>query len=106
MSYDISLYIDDALGDRHSVHDSNHTSNTWRMWMNAGCDLASFHGKQAYELEAELSGAVHDMRLRPTHYAQWNPDNGWGSYSTTLAWLGKVLEACRRWPNATVYVSH
>lgn len=106
MSYDIALYIEDAKGDRFTVHDSNHTSNTWRMWVEAGCDLAEFNGRQAQELERSLGPAVYDMQMRPSHYSQWNPENGWGSYDTTYKWLSKVLDACQRWPNAVVYVSH
>lgn len=105
MSYDVSLYIDDAKGDRHCVVDVNHTSNTARMWREAGCDLAEFHMKTGAELAAALGPALFEMRVRPTHFSQWNPENGWGSYSTTMAFLEQLLDGALRWPNAVVHVS-
>lgn len=105
MSYDIYLMIDDAKGDGHIVVDQNHTSNTAIMWREAGCDLAEFHMKTGRELAEALGPAVHDMALRPTHYSQWNPDNGWGSYSSTLAFLTCLLDGAQRWPDAVVHVS-
>lgn len=105
MSYDITLYIEDAKGDRHAVYDANHTGNTAVMWREAGCDLAKFHMTTGAELARVLEPAVQDMRLRRTHYSQWNPENRWGSYDTTIKFLEEILDACERWPAAVVHVS-
>ena len=105
MSYDVSLYVFDAKGKKHYLYDTNHTSNTARMWRDAGCDLAEFHGKTAAELARDLAPAVFTMRARPSHYEEMNPENGWGSYQSTLEFLSGILDMSERWPQAWVYIS-
>lgn len=104
MSYDISLEITDALGGTSEIFSANHTSNTAVMWREAGCDLAEFHDKAARELAPTLRAAVADLASRPGHYQQWNPENGWGSWQSTLGFLAEILDAADRWPDARVVV--
>ena len=104
MSYDVSLMQADALGDEHEVFWRNYTSNTAIMWREAGCDLAEFHDKPALVLAESLRPAVADMANRPSHYGQWDADNGWGNYAGTLAFLAEILDGCDRYPDARVDV--
>lgn len=104
MSYDVSLYLGGG-NESACVFDRNHTSNTARMWREAGCDVAEFHGKSALEFGAYLSLAIDDIEFRPGHYEYWAPENGWGTVNTTLDFLRALRDACERYPNATVAVS-
>lgn len=104
MSYDVYLEID---GGNESVEAywRNHTSNTAQMWREAGCDIAEHHGSDAHGFGTALSLAIADIEFRPGHYAQYAPDNGWGSVESTLRFLCDLRAACERFPTAMVRVS-
>lgn len=42
---------------------------------------------------------------KPDYFKQFNPSNGWGSYTVFLPWVKEYLNACREYPEATIYVS-
>ena len=59
----------------------------------------------ASQLIEPLERALADLRARPDHYRQYNPDNGWGRYETFLQFVEFYLVACVSHPDATVEVS-
>lgn len=113
MSYDVSLISKKAEKCPTCGHDpsgaetyfsANHTSNTAGMWRHAGCDIAEFDGKLASELGASLKVAIDAMRANPGLYKPMEPDNGWGTYESTLKFMINVLLACESNPDAEVHV--
>lgn len=112
MSYDVSLYTASAPKcptcghepEREEHFSANHTSNTACMWYEAGCDIASFDGRCAKDLAASLRPAIDAMEADPGKYEPMEPENGWGSYESTLRFMRKILDACDEHPNATVSV--
>lgn len=104
MSYDVTLEIETAE-EPLAVFDRNYTSNTSRVWIDAGCNLRDHDGSDAHGLGIALSLAIADIEFRPGHYAQYEPDNGWGSVDGTLEFLRAIQQACERFPTAVVRVS-
>jgi hypothetical protein len=104
MSYDVSLMADTG-GEPVEAWSWNHTGNTARMWREAGCDLAAFHGRPARELGDALERALVEMVADPERFRAMEPQNGWGSYRSTLAFLSAIRDACRTYPATTVEVS-
>jgi hypothetical protein len=100
-----------TCGEKHvktipnEVFSVNHTSNTSRMWAEAGCDLAEFDGKTGRELGASLREAIATIEEQPGKYRSLEPSNGWGTYESTLRFLRRILCACADYPDATVRVS-
>lgn len=105
MSYDVYLEVDAGGPEPVKAYWRNHTSNTAVMWREAGCDIADFEGAGAGTFSVALASAIADIEARPDHYAQWNPENGWGSVETTLAFLRDLSDACENYPAAKVRVS-
>lgn len=105
MSYDVYLTIDTGSPEPVTVWDRNHTSNTARMWREAGCDLAEFDGKPATELAASLGSAISVMQAEPARFREMDPPNGWGDYVSCLEFLRAILDACGEHPLTTVRIS-
>jgi hypothetical protein len=105
MSYDVYLEVDAGGPEPVEAYWRNHTSNTSRMWREAGCDIAACGGHQAAQFAEGLAGAISAMEEEPEKYRQWEPENQWGTYETTLSFLRDLLDACRAYPRAVVRVS-
>lgn len=60
---------------------------------------------QARQLIEPLRNGLARLRLNPQHYVKFNPENGWGSYDGFVPWVQTYLDACERYPDATVRVS-
>jgi hypothetical protein len=45
------------------------------------------------------------MKARLEEYQKLNPENGWGSYETALAFLEEIINACEEYPDATIRIS-
>lgn len=116
MSYDVALMVGSqtpcptcghsAFEGGKEVYSRNHTSNTAQMWRDAGCDLAEFDGKLAFELADSLQQAISKIEASPDDYRKYEPSNGWGDLDTTLAFLRGIYEACTVHPRAVVRVWH
>lgn len=106
MSYDIWLEAD-LGGDKPITIDwgLNHTSNTSRMWSEAGADLAEMDGKLAGDCIAALETAISDLQGRPEHFNAMAPLSGWGTRESCIGFLVKVLDMFRAAPLAKVVVS-
>jgi len=104
MGYSVSLNISTGAETHARAFERNHTSNTARMWITAGCDVVKLHEKPAVEAAPLLRLAVEAMEAEPAKYQAMNPDNGWGSYESALAFLRDILEACVVHPATIVWV--
>lgn len=109
MSLDFRLVIDPCVhcGRGDETIDYNYTHNVREMWLRAGCYDALYksHGMRAREVLPHLVAAVDNMRDFPDTYEPLNPANGWGSYSSALAWLCEVTKSCAANPDAMIRVS-
>lgn len=108
MSYDVTLgtHVRDRWYEIVDV--GNMTSNVAGMWRLASPDtdgLKGLHGKMAGEAIQPLSKAVLRMRADPDAYAPLEPSNNWGSYDEALAFMVRILKACREHPWLTIEVS-
>lgn len=56
-------------------------------------------------LIADLELAIWDLESRPEYFKQFNPINGWGSYSGLLYEAKRFLQACKLNSEANVIVS-
>lgn len=105
MSYDVALLVDTGGEEPTEVTWRNHTSNTSRMWRQAGCDIADFDGKPATEFHAALTVAIQAISSDPLAYSDFEPENRWGTVTTTLAFLRQLQADCAAHPEAVVEVS-
>lgn len=53
----------------------------------------------------DLELAIKDLESRPEYFKQFNPINGWGSYSGLLCEAKRFLQACKLNSEANVIVS-
>lgn len=59
----------------------------------------------ASQLIEPLTTAIQHMKDRPEYYKQFDSENGWGTYKDFLPWLIKLVEECKCYPEAVIYVS-
>lgn len=60
---------------------------------------------QAAALLPLLREGLLRLMESPEHFAQFTPDNGWGTYDGLLTFLRGYIVACVLYPNATISVS-
>lgn len=61
--------------------------------------------KTAKELIAPLADGVKKLKSDPDYFKTLNASNGWRMYSDFVPWVEDYLEACKKYPSATVSVS-
>jgi hypothetical protein len=59
----------------------------------------------ANQLIRPLTEGLKRLCSNPEYYRQYNPENGWGSYEGLVQFVRAYLEACIKYPDATVRVS-
>ncbi len=59
----------------------------------------------AIDLIDPLQYGLSFLKENPGYFKQFNPPNGWGSYETLVEFVREYLEACKRYPTATIEVS-
>jgi hypothetical protein len=106
----MSLDIDLIETSPHSVFDANITHNLGKMAVEAGIYEALWHPersgiKKASGLATILAPAIHDMKMRPDLYKQFDAENGWGTYRNFIPWLDRLYDACIEHPDAEISVS-
>ncbi len=89
---------------------ANITHNLGPMANEAGIYLHLWRPEElgiakASELINPLNLALYMMRNEPDRFIFFNPPNGWGSYKDFIPWLDHYLDACKRYPDASVRVS-
>jgi hypothetical protein len=45
------------------------------------------------------------MKLNPKKFKKFNPPNGWGTYEGLVSFTEQYLAACKKHPDARIYVS-
>ena len=77
------------------------------MWRRANVYEALYDspGQLAGSVIMALDVGLFHMQNNPDIYTALNPANGWGNYEGALTFLAGLLEACRRHPKATLWVS-
>ncbi len=96
--------------DDEEVHWANITHNLRQMAKAAGIYFHLWRPEeinitQAFQLSTPLTLALAAMRDNPEWYRQFDAENGRGTYVQFLLWLDKLLEACNRWPAASISVN-
>lgn len=95
--------------DDERVFDANITHNLNKMADAAGIykhlwrpeEIGITHARQLIE---PLRAGIAKMESDPEAYRAFNPPNGWGSYDVFIPWIRRYLEACEKYPEATVSV--
>ena len=108
MSWDIELHRSACCHCGHEVHEevvSGLTYNlsdmlTAALWGSIRC----MHGRRAEQVRQCVEPGLQDMVADPTWYRQFNPENGWGDYNGCVRVLTRLVELCRKYPDATVEV--
>jgi hypothetical protein len=52
-----------------------------------------------------LSEGLERLKSYPEKYKAFNPANGWGNYEDLVSFVSNYLNACRKNPEAVIYVS-
>ncbi len=109
MRLDIDLIQNrcESCGREDIVYSANITHNLCDMAEEAGIYGVLWHPTEnaighACQLVSPLLRAIVDMRTDPERFKAFNSPNGWGTYATFLPWLGRLLDACRKYPGARV----
>lgn len=120
MSLDVSLWVTKPT----EVFSTNITHNLGRMAdkVQLGCVHRGYNSSstltlyqvlwrpeevlvhRARELIPLLEAGYQELRARPEHYSQWNPENGWGTYHSLCSFVQEYLLACRENPDAEIEV--
>lgn len=56
--------------------------------------------KNAKEMIPTLEKGLKKLKESPEYYKKFNPSNNWGNYEIFVESVEKILEACKKYPNA------
>lgn len=95
--------------DSPQVYSANITHNLGAMAREAGVYEALWRPDEcglskAGQLIVPLESGLVNLRAEPEHYRRFNPENGWGTYEGLVRFVDLYLEACRKYPEADVWV--
>lgn len=110
LTVDLVAYIDIGRDDPEKVilYTAGYTHNCGEMAEEAGLYKYVWRPeecpdvKTAADLIEPLRNGIALMREDPARFEAFNPDNGFGKYSTFLPWLERYLEACIMYPKALI----
>ena len=113
MSLDVSLKINSCQFcdcGWEEVFDANITHNLNTMaekaWMYKALRRPEeIEAKQARQIISILEKWLEDMKKNPSKYQKLDSSNGWGTYKQFIPWIEKYLEACKKYPQATISIS-
>lgn len=114
MSLDVYLSATIDLGGSEpfvaELYSTNVTHNLTRMasafglyeivWRPDECGIT-----EAWQLIDKLTDGLEELQNRADEARTYNPPNGWGDYDGFVRFLSGYLDACRKWPKASVSVS-
>jgi hypothetical protein len=100
----VSYWVHVVSPGCHLDHANNHTSNTSRMWHEAGAPLEDWDGKPVTEVIEPLRTAVARLASEP-RFVEYAAPNGWGTVESTLRFLRAVLSDCEAHPDGTLDVN-
>jgi hypothetical protein len=90
------------------VYSANITHNLAGMAGAAGLYLALWRPEElpdvkvAADLVPFLRAGLERLQSEPGQYKGFEPANGWGTYHDLVRFAEEALEACERFPHATV----
>lgn len=98
------------MHETNCVYHANITHNLNKMAAEAGIYKCLWQPEEigitkAEQLIEPLSLGRGQLLENPEHFAQFNPENGWGSYNGLVQFVERYLIACKQFPDATVRVS-
>ena len=107
MSLDVSLY---SAEKKTGLYDANITHNLGKMAKESGIykalwrpeEIGATHAKDIIDL---LERGLDDLKARPEYFELFNSPNGWGMYEHFVPFVEKYLEACKKYPDAEIYIS-
>jgi hypothetical protein len=104
------LVLSAEYGVDTTVYDRNITHNLGKMADAAGIYKHLWRPdeigiERAKELIEPLAEGLAMLRADPDGFKIHNPENGWGNYEGLVAFVADYLEACRRYPEASVRAS-
>lgn len=94
----------------NEVFTANITHNLNRMAEAAGIYQHLWRPEEigvtkAQQLIEPLEIGLKKLQDDPDEFKKHNPSNGWGTYEGLVAFVSEYLEACKKYPEATVSVS-
>jgi hypothetical protein len=95
---------------REEYYSSNITHNLNKMADAAGIYKYLWHPEEVEvttgrQLIEPLEEGLKRMKADPPRYRAFNASNGWGTYEQFIPFIRDYLEACRKFPEASVGVS-
>ena len=93
-----------------TVYEANITHNLGKMADAAGIYKAMWRPEEigatrAKDLAPLLKTGLERLRANPGEFKLHNPPNGWGDYDRLVSFTARYLDACERYPEATIHVS-
>jgi hypothetical protein len=93
--------------ETEEVFESNITHNLVPMAKAAGLYDYVWHPEgmgiyKAKELIDPLREGLHNLKLDPEKYKQYNPSNGWGDYEGLVKFIESYLSTCYMYPEADI----
>lgn len=87
--------------------DFNITHNLAKMASEAGVYQCLWQPEENGFLTAAdcipiLERGLRDLRARPEHFRQFEPENGWGTYDGFVSCVAEILESCHKHPEGEV----
>lgn len=110
MSYDVSFKARLA-GTKQWVYVGddwiNHTSNTGNMIKEVcGSHPSDWNGKKCKDMYPIIMQGISLLTVYPQKYRCFEPENGWGTVETTIAFLEKIAANCIKFPTAVLEVDY
>lgn len=108
-SYDKGIsYIEDD----ETLYNANITHNLGRMATAARLYDVLWHPENIGKIgELKACGIIKliekglaNLKARPRYFEKFNSPNGWGMYEHFVPFVEKYLDACKKFPEAKVYV--
>lgn len=93
----------------HTIYCGNITHNLVKMASESGIYEALWHPEEinatkAGDIISILERGLKDMKNRTDYYKQFDSENGWGTYEQFIPFIEEVLEACKKYPDAGIFV--
>lgn len=93
-----------------TLYEANITHNLNRMAEAAGIYKPLWRPEEngiakATELIGPLTDGIEMLESDEPRFQQFDASNGWGTYERFVPWVRAYLDACKRFPDATVTVS-
>lgn len=97
----------DGDEDSGECYSANITHNLGRMADAAGIYKVIWRLEEneivyANQLIIPLTVGLERLKQNPEEYKKYNPDNGWGNYEVFIKFVEEYLDACTKYPTATV----